>query len=235
MLLRILKGAGVIIIMLGMVIIFGANVWSWIGGFFHKTSSAQENAGKINVQEIDYSNSRHFKIVSRFINIWPKTVSTDTKPQLYIVVSPEINAASLGGERFIFWESLADMPDWAIDAIVAHEIAHDLLNHSKKARELQDLTNFFAEVLALFGHSSREEEKTIRGWVNLAVLPKYSRSQELEADTKSLELLSLSGYENPNIVLYRTFEIMLTKQGDSGGSFFDSHPSTRERMNKLKI
>jgi len=218
-----------------MIFIFSANVWTWIGGFFHKTTSIQENAGKINVQEIDYNNIRHFKIVSRFINIWPEKNSPDIKPQLYIVVSPEINAASLGTGRFIFWDSLADLPDWALDAIVTHEIAHDLLRHSKKAGEMQDLTNFFAEVIALFGHSSRKEEKTIKGWVNLAILPKYSRSQEMEADAKSLEILSLVGYENPNLVLYRTFEILLAKQGDSGGSFFDSHPSTRERMNNLKI
>ena len=235
MLLRILKGAGVIIIMLGMVIIFGANVWTWIGGFFHKTSSAPESTNKINVQEVDYSNIRHSKIESRFLALWPKTINSDLKPQIYIVISPEINAASLGAGRFIFWESLANLPDWALDAIVAHEIAHDMLRHSKKAREMQDLTNFFAEVIALFGHSSIKEEKTIRGWVNLAILPKYSRSQEMEADAKSLEILSLVGYENPNLVLYRTFEIMLTKHGDSVGSFFDSHPSIRERMNNLKI
>ena len=234
MLLRILKGAGLIIITLGMIFIFSANVWTWIGGFFQKTST-QENTGKINVQEIDYNNIRHFKIVSRFISIWPETIRPEIKPQLYIVSSSDINAASLGAGRFIFWESLADLPIWALDAIVAHEIAHDLLKHSKKAREMQDLTSFVAEVFALFGHSSVKEEKTIKGWVNLTVLPKYSRSQEIEADTKSLEILSLAGYENPRLIVYRTFEILLAKYGDSGGNFFDSHPSTRERMNNLKI
>ncbi len=218
-----------------MVFIFGASVWTWIGGFFHKTTTAQENTGKINVQEVDYNNIRHFRIMSRFISIWPETASSDIKPQLYIVSSSEINAASLGAGRFIFWESLADLPIWALDAIVAHEIAHDLLRHSKKVREMQDLANFVAEVIALFGHSNIKEEKTIKGWVNLAVLPKYSRTQEMEADTKSLEILSLAGYENPRLVMYRTFEILLAKYGDSGGNFFDSHPSTRERMNNLKI
>lgn len=218
-----------------MVFIFSANVWTWIGGFFQKTTSTQENIGKINVQEIDYNNTRHFKIVSRFISIWPESIRPEIKPQLYIVSSSEINAASLGAGRFIFWESLADLPIWALDAIVAHEIAHDLLKHSKKAHEMQDLTNFFAEVIALFGHSSVREEKTIKGWVNLTVLPKYSRAQEIEADTKSLEILSLAGYENPRLIVYRTFEILLAKYGDSGGNFFDSHPSTRERMNNLKI
>lgn len=234
MLLRILKGAGVIIIMLGMVIVLAADTWSWFGGLFHKATTAQEGADTIKVQEIDYNNIRNIRIASRFFQMWSKTGISDSKPQLFIVASSEINAASLGAGRFIFWESLADLPDWALDAIVAHEIAHDLLRHSKKAHDLQELADFFSEVIALFGHASRKSEQTLRGWISLAMLPKYSRSQEIEADTKSLELLALSGYDNPNLVLYRTFEIMLAKHGDSGGSFFDSHPSTRERMNNMK-
>lgn len=233
--LRILKSAGLIIATLGIVIIFSANIWTWISDFFRSTESTQANAGKINVQKIDYDNIRHLRIASRFVIVWPESLSSDVKPQLYVVPSSEINAASLGGGKFIFWESLADLPVWALDAIVAHEIAHDLLRHSKKVREMQDLTNFFAEVLALFGHSSVEEEKTIKGWINIAVLPKYSRSQEIEADTKALEILYLAGYDNPRLIMYRTFEILLAKYGDLGGNFFDSHPSTQERMDNLKI
>jgi Zn-dependent protease with chaperone function len=79
-----------------------------------------------------------------------------------------------------------------------------------------------------------EEDAIKRGLVGYTALPKYSRNQEFEADAKAVEILRELGYSEPEKRLGDALQILLDKYGNLGGGFFDSHPATTERIQRLR-
>jgi Zn-dependent protease with chaperone function len=144
------------------------------------------------------------------------------------------SAASFGSGRFLVWDGGADLPDSMIDPVLAHEVAHDILRHSKKAQDVKDLTDFIGDVLSIFGRADASTENTLKKWVSYAALPKYSRNQEFEADAKAIEILRELGCAQPEKRLGDALQVLLDKYGNLGGGFFDSHPSTTERIQTLR-
>ncbi len=74
----------------------------------------------------------------------------------------------------------------------------------------------------------------LKKWVGYTTLPKYSRNQEFEADRKAIEILKALGENNPEKELSQALQLLLDKYGNTGGGFLDSHPSTSERIQRLK-
>jgi Zn-dependent protease with chaperone function len=154
--------------------------------------------------------------------------------QVAVVKSDEINAASMGDSRFILWEGLASLPDSTLDAILAHEISHDRLMHSRKAHDLNDFTLFWSELVGMVGHADFEAAEVIGGWGHDLVMPKYSKAQEFEADDGAIEILRSLGYEHPEDTFADALELLLKRYGDTGGQFEDSHPATSERIRVVR-
>ena len=225
----LVQSAAVLFLFLAIWLAYSADLWTRVRGFFY---AQEDNGPRVEIVDIQPNDARHQRIAAALNRTWLASLNAG-RPQLFIAKSTEINAASFGRGVFLFWEGVGDLPEWAIDAIAAHEVAHDMLRHSKKSKEWQELVDFFAEVLAFLGRSSREGETTLKGWMRKAALPKHSRSQEFEADRKAVELLALRRYENPRLVVRKTLEILLESYGDTGGWYFDNHPSTSERIEAL--
>jgi Zn-dependent protease with chaperone function len=228
---RLLGSAWSILVVVAVVLAAAANLRSCFVSSRHSTTSATQ---KIQVSRADSTKPRHVALMSSMAKLWNVTGQPEDRIVLAIAESEEINAASFGRGRFVFWEGVADLPPWAIDAIAAHELAHDWLGHSRKAAELQDVTRFFSDILGLIGGASHEGQEVLSDWVDLAALPRYSRQQELEADREAVEFLRAVGYNRPAEVMASALRLLLDRLGDSGGNFFDSHPSTSERIEKLR-
>lgn len=180
------------------------------------------------------NNIRHQRIIDRLTIIYK---SLDLRWQgnsdvYFINDETSLNAASFGDGIFLFWESLATLPDWAIDSILAHEVAHDLLLHSKKMKDVDDVRSFFTEVLSLFGGADHGTETTLQEWSSKLTLPKYSQKQEYEADQYAIRILSICGYEKSHMIFANTLKYLRNNYGNSGGGFFDYHPSTEARIQK---
>ena len=98
---------------------------------------------------------------------------------------------------FYFSDGLARLPQRQVDALVAQNVAHDLLGHIKRRRALSlGLTAGFA-VLGIFFPG---------GWladfvVNPLVVRAYSREQELDADQRAIEILRDMGHSTPRQAL----------------------------------
>lgn len=185
--------------------------------------------------EFDRDNYRHSKISLHLTTLYSISVSNKKqKPHVYFLTDlSSLNAASFGNGIFLFWKSVADLPDGAIDAIIAHEIAHDLLLHSRKIQDLDDVRSFFTEVLSLFGGADRETEKTLQKWSSNITLPKYSQKQEFEADTYAVKILTKKGYKQANHSYAKTLKFIKDKYGEAGGGIFDSHPSIDARIRNV--
>jgi Zn-dependent protease with chaperone function len=217
------------LILLLIIVIWAAQLRSCV-----RPDTAEKNQ-KIDfkIAAADATNPREAKIAAALERIWDVTPSASTAVKLYIAKSSEMNAASFGDGRFLFWDGDADLPTGTLEAVAAHEVAHDVLLHAKKASELQDLTDFFGSIVGLFTGSDDSTENVLKQWLGSAVLPKYSRAQELEADAKAVELLRSAGVENPKKAMADCLQTLLDKYGNSGGKFFDDHPSTQERIAHL--
>lgn len=189
----------------------------------------------IKILKASPNNLRHQKIIERLTKIYASLdlENKDHRNVHFINDESSLNAASFGNGVFLFWEALADLPDWAIDSVLTHEIAHDLLLHSRKMKDVDDVRAFFTEVLSLLGGADSRTEGTLQEWSEKLTLPKYSQSQEYEADEYAVKILSICGYEKSELIFANTLNYIRNNYGDSGGGFFDYHPSTEKRIQKL--
>lgn len=222
------------LILLG-IILFFLIIWSaGIYSYFFSATDKTQLSHDLKIIEASQSNLKHNKIIKRFMEIAHQVGYSEDVLEIYFIDEPSsLNAVSFGDGIFIFWESIADLPDWVQDSILSHEIAHDLLLHSRKMQELDDVRDFFTEVLSLFGGADSETEKTLQNWSSKLVIPQYSQQQELEADCDALLILSLYGYEKADETFSNALNYIRDNYGDRGGGFFDSHPSTDERLENI--
>lgn len=214
------------------ILVFGSNLWSCLTSTFGVGNRRGAGEPAPELVEADLQRNAHAVIYDSLVGMWDALHAGEQPPRLIMAQSAEINAASFGDGRFLVWEGVGELPVWAIDSIIAHEVAHDSLLHSRKASELADLMDFLAELVGLAG-ATAEGEKTLKDFMRNAALPKYSRSQEYAADAEALELLKAIGYQAPATAMRDTMKILLDRYGNTGGGFLDSHPSTRERMEVL--
>lgn len=180
------------------------------------------------------TDSIDLRLVRRFGFAWVATEHNLDSAQVWIVDSREINAASMGHRAFVLWRGLNSLSDSSIDAVVAHEIAHEDLHHVRKSVELGDFLGFLVDVVATIGGRDDAVRGTLRRWTGKFVLPHYSRAQELQADSLALTNLKAVGYEQPGTALCQTFEKLRSSVGDGGGSRFADHPSFSVRIGRIR-
>ncbi|PWT79773.1 MAG: hypothetical protein C5B58_12875 [Acidobacteria bacterium] len=217
------------LVMAFVILLWAANASTCVSG----RETAQPNANKLKIVELNQQNGRHVKLERALSEVWFGATNAQEKPTLFVVNSSDINAASFGFGRFLVWDGLADLPDSIMRPIFAHEVAHDILKHSKRARDVKDLTDFFGDVLSVFGRTDLDTENTLKRWVGYTALPKYNRTQEFEADAKAVEILSMLGDSSPSREMSVALQVLIEKYGNSGGGFLDSHPATTERIQRL--
>lgn len=215
-----------------MLVVFGANVASCFGGH----SSGDREAGAITPRSLNFEDSVEVKLASPLATVWARLGYDLDSLEIGIVDEPEIiNAASFGEARFLLWQGLRLVTEEGQFAIAAHEIAHDRLHHSRKVGELRDVTDFIGEAIATVGQLGDGEERLQR-WSANVVIPRYSRAQELAADSTAVEFLRRIDFPDPPGAMCRAFiqlKATAVVNADKPG-FFSSHPALDERIARLR-
>lgn len=146
-----------------------------------------------------------------------------------IMKDPQINAANAGSGRFFVTTGLLEKAnDQRLRAVLAHEIAHEDLNHVAKAQM----------VAAGLGLGAVLIDQVFPGTGQIApiagelVARKYSRTEEFAADRHGVVLLERAGYSKSDMIEGLTWLVQVS--GDSGGGFFATHPGTVERISALR-
>lgn len=146
-----------------------------------------------------------------------------------IMKDPQINAANAGGGRFFVTTGLLERAnDQRLRAVLAHEIAHEDLNHVAKAQVLAAGVGIGAALIDQIFPGTGQ----IVPIAGELVARKYSRDEEFAADRHGVELLERSGYTKEVMIDGLTW--LMQVSGDSGGGFFATHPGTTERIAALK-
>jgi predicted Zn-dependent protease len=211
-----------------MCLVFAANCF----GVFDRP--IEGDFGELPIVEPDYQDSSHIAVISALVAACDATGLDGCLQDVVIAQSGDLNAASFGEGRYIFWSGAASLPRQLLEGMAAHEVAHDVLLHSRRAQDASAFVAFLAEVVSTVGGAHPDDENRIRGWLESATMPRYSRKHELEADSLAVVILARMGYPEPEEPIADVLSALMARYGDSGGGFLDSHPATSERLARLR-
>ena len=134
---------------------------------------------------------------------------------------------------FYISDGLAQMPAPVLQAVIAHEVAHEVLDHVGTRRRMAigmtggfSAAGFFVPGVGLLDYM-----------VNPLVVRAFSRKQELEADRRAVEILRDMGDPTPRRSLADALravdEAPIRSQEGEGGAL-DIRPSLKERLSALE-
>jgi len=151
------------------------------------------------------------------------------KVKVGIMDDDHINAASAGGGEFYVTRGLLEKAnDQHLAGVLAHELAHDDLNHVAKAQTLGTGLSIGAVILdQVFPGAG-----AIAPIAGKLVLNKYTQREEYAADAHGAEILQKAGL--PRDIMADTLQWLIATEGSSSGGFFATHPATTDRIEALK-
>lgn len=164
-----------------------------------------------------------------------RTDATKWQWKVHIIQAETMNAYVMPGGKIVFYSGIIDnlkLTDAEIAAIMGHEMAHALREHSREKLSRSMATGGVISIAsAAFGLSAGQAQVAqLAGDVGLS-LP-HSRTQESEADKIGLELMARAGY-NPNAAV-SLWQKMQAKSGSSGPQFLSTHPSSSNRIKQIQ-
>ena len=155
--------------------------------------------------------------------------------EVNLIKSPELNANCGPGGKIIFYSGIIEqlkLSDDEIAAIMGHEMAHALREHSREAMSKAygiELAKQGAGAFLGLGDDSLALADTV---VQYSLTLPNSRNNENEADLIGLELAARAGYDpNAAISLWRKME---AAGGSAPPEFMSTHPSSSSRIASLQ-
>jgi Zn-dependent protease with chaperone function len=134
---------------------------------------------------------------------------------------------------FYISDGLAQMPAPVLQAVIAHEVAHEVLDHVGTRRRMAvsmtggfSAAGFFVPGLGLLDYM-----------VNPLVVRAFSRKQEIEADRRAVEILRDLGDPTPRRSLadaLRAVDEAPVRSQEGAGGALDIRPSLKERLSALE-
>jgi predicted Zn-dependent protease len=157
-----------------------------------------------------------------------------------LIQDPSINAWCMPGGKVAVFTGLLPVTktEGALAAVVGHEIAHAIAQHS--AERVSQMLLAQAGGAAVGVATANKSETTqavinqIYGIGGQLTLLKYSRNQESEADRLGLIFMAMAGYD-PNEAI--SFWQRMSQAKEGGGAppeFLSTHPSDASRINNIK-
>ncbi|MDP9512684.1 M48 family metallopeptidase [Pseudomonas protegens] len=155
--------------------------------------------------------------------------------EVNLIRSDEINANCGPGGKIIFYSGLIDklkLTDDEIAAVMGHEIAHALREHSREAMSKAYGVNVTKQMAVLAGLSQDAVAMGSNGVTLLMTLPN-SRENENEADLIGLELAARAGY-NPNAAISLWNKMSQAADGSAPPELLSTHPASTSRIASLQ-
>jgi predicted Zn-dependent protease len=153
--------------------------------------------------------------------------------QVHVIDDRQMNAWCMPGGKIVVYSGLIDrlkLSDDELAAVIGHEIAHALREHSREKISQQMPVSVLAEVAAAAGYGTYAQLGTT-GFQLLVGLPN-SRGMETEADRIGVELAARAGYDP------RAAITLWQKMGAATGSgqieWLSTHPSDAARQKDLR-
>jgi len=157
------------------------------------------------------------------------------KWEVNTLATEELNAYAMPGGKIMVYEGIVkrlNLTDSEIAAIMGHEIAHALREHSRERvsrQYAQQLAIGGAAALAGIDANIADLANTV---ANVTFQLPFSREQEAEADIVGLELMARAGYD-PNGAV-SLWQKMIAMEKQQQPEFLSTHPSPATRIEGLQ-
>ena len=156
--------------------------------------------------------------------------------QVNVIKNDSINAFAMpGGKIAVFTGMITKVKptDDELAAVMGHEIAHALREHSREKASKAAAGRLTTKLVTSYAGLGEYGNLAVQlfekyGW-NLP----NSRSAETEADLIGLELMSRAGY-NPNAAVTLWQKVAAANNSNNGISFLSTHPGTENRIKKIQ-
>lgn len=155
-----------------------------------------------------------------------------------LIEDDRVNAFCMaGGKVGVFTGILPIVKDESgLAVVMAHEIAHDILNHSGERMSELLLVRLggstLSQALAQSPAQTREFLMTAYGiGTDVGFLLPFSRRQELEADRVGLLIMAQAGYDPERAVSF--WQTMGSLSGEDGIEFLSTHPVHQKRVEEI--
>jgi len=181
-----------------------------------------------NAKRVDNISERLIKQVSVFR---PDAVNWNWRVAL--IKDETINANCGPGGKIIVYTGIIEqlnLTDDELAAILGHEIAHALREHSRESLSKAYPVSVASQIGSMLGYGDAVQLANI-GVGMLMTLPN-SRQNENEADLIGIELAARAGY-NPNAAI-SLWQKMAEKAGGAPPEFLSTHPSSSTRIRNLQ-
>lgn len=199
---------------------------------YAKLSTAASEANKLNSDAAMTSRVRDIaaRLISH-VGVY-RPDARDWNWQVNVFESEQINAFCMPGGKIGVFSGLItklELSDTEIAAVVGHEIAHALREHTREKVSQQTLSNAVVQGIANSGsrNAGAASALTSAGALLFLHLP-FSRDMELEADVMGLELMARGSYD-PRLAS-AVWEKMQRRGGSGGPAFFRTHPTNENRI-----
>jgi Zn-dependent protease with chaperone function len=165
--------------------------------------------------------------------LWRAAKAASDDPGDYsfaMIRSNHVGAYTVEDATFYFTQGLARQPATVVDALVAHEVAHELLGHigQRRALALSLGAGFTVLGIALPGTSLLDLV------ANPLIIRAFTREQEIAADLRAVEVLRDMGYEAPRRTLADALRAAAKVNGPPRGGWLATEPSLEDRLGRLE-
>lgn len=155
--------------------------------------------------------------------------------EVNLIESDQLNAWAMPGGKIAFYSGIINklkLNDAEIAAIMGHEIAHALREHSReRAADTATLQLLVGVGGALLGVGANTQAMATLAYNAAFTLPN-SRLHETEADRVGIELMARAGYD-PRSAINVWKKMAMASGGRSGPEFLSTHPSPSTRIADL--
>jgi Zn-dependent protease with chaperone function len=162
------------------------------------------------------------------------------KYEISVLDSPIVNAFCLPGGKICVYTGILPYckNEGGLATVISHEVAHAILRHGGQRMTQGTIVNAvgggLSKVIEAKG-AAETTEKVVMGaygyGTQLGILLPYSRSQEIEADTKGLLYIAKAGYDPKEAPeFWKRFSVLKA----STPSFLSTHPDHAERIKRLE-
>lgn len=147
-----------------------------------------------------------------------------------LIATPAVTAATADDAVLYVSEGLADLPPAHRDALVAREVAHEVLGHvgQRRALSIGLAAAFVALGIAVPGLGLADFI------VNPLAVRAFSREQAHAADRRAVELLGAMGYDAPRRTLAAALRAAARVNGPAAGGLLAVEPALDDRLAALE-
>jgi len=147
-----------------------------------------------------------------------------------LVKTQEVSAFSGDDDAlFYFSDGLAALPTPHLDAMVAREVAHEVLGHAGQRRAISLGISGTFTVLGFIVPGL-----SLADWVvNPLVIRVFSREQEIAADRRAVEILRSMGHELPRRTLANALRAVEAFNGGRSSGILAAFPAIDDRLTAI--